>query len=44
MRDILEELPGALMPDLQKESEDPGVPRVVVDDDLVRPTDRKSVV
>ncbi len=38
MRTILEELPGALMPDLQKESEDPGVERDVVDDDLVRPT------
>lgn len=34
----MEELPGALMPDLEKESEDPGVARDVVDDDLVRPT------
>ena len=38
MRTILEELPGALMPDLEKESEDPGVARDVIDDDLVRPT------
>lgn len=38
MRAILEDLPGALMPDLRKESEDPGVKVEVVDDDLIRPT------
>lgn len=37
MRDILEELPNALMPDLALESEAPGVIRDLVDDDLVRP-------
>ncbi len=37
MRDILEELPNALMPDLALESEAPGVLRDLVDDDLVRP-------
>jgi Ni,Fe-hydrogenase III large subunit len=37
MRDLLEELPHALLPDPARESEDPGVERVVQDDDLVRP-------
>lgn len=37
MRDILEELPHALLSDPARESEDPGVPREVHDDDLVRP-------
>jgi NADH:ubiquinone oxidoreductase subunit D len=37
MRDILEELPNALMPDLALQSEAPGVVRVALDDDLVRP-------
>jgi Ni,Fe-hydrogenase III large subunit len=37
MRDILEELPNALMPDLALQSEAPGVARTNLDDDLVRP-------
>jgi Ni,Fe-hydrogenase III large subunit len=37
MRDILEALPGALFPDLQKESDDPGVESALLGDDLVRP-------
>ena len=37
MRDILEELPNALMPDLALQSEAPGVVRTSLDDDLVRP-------
>jgi Ni,Fe-hydrogenase III large subunit len=37
MRDILEELPNALMPDLALQSEAPGVARMGLDDDLVRP-------
>ena len=37
MRDILEELPHALLPDPTRESEDPGIARDVDDDDLVRP-------
>ncbi len=37
MRTILEELPFALFPDLQKESDDPGVKSDLLDDDLVRP-------
>lgn len=37
MRTILEELPFALFPDLQKESDDPGVQSDPLDDDLVRP-------
>jgi Ni,Fe-hydrogenase III large subunit len=37
MRDILEELPHALLPDPTRESDDPGIPRDLHDDDLVRP-------
>ncbi len=37
MRTILEALPNALFPDLQKESDDPGVKSDLLDDDLVRP-------
>jgi len=37
MRDILEALPHALLPDPARESEDPGIAREVYDDDLVRP-------
>lgn len=37
MRTILEALPGALFPDLQKETDDPGVESNLLDDDLVRP-------
>jgi len=43
MRDILEELPNALMPDLALESEAPGVLRDLVDDDLVRPSAEEDV-
>ncbi len=38
MRELLEELPHALLPDPARESEDPGVAREVHDDDLVRPS------
>jgi Ni,Fe-hydrogenase III large subunit len=37
MRQILEELPHALLPDPERESDDPGVTRDHLDDDLVRP-------
>jgi Ni,Fe-hydrogenase III large subunit len=37
MRDLLEELPHALLPDPTRESEDPGIARDALDDDLVRP-------
>jgi NADH:ubiquinone oxidoreductase subunit D len=37
MRDLLEQLPHALLPDPTKESEDPGLRHDVHDDDLVRP-------
>jgi Ni,Fe-hydrogenase III large subunit len=37
MRSILEELPHALLPDPEQQSDDPGVPRDAIDDDLVRP-------
>lgn len=37
MRDLLEELPHALLPDPTRESEDPGLEREPQDDDLVRP-------
>ncbi len=37
MRDLLEELPHALLPDPTRESEDPGIARDACDDDLVRP-------
>jgi Ni,Fe-hydrogenase III large subunit len=37
MRDLLEELPHALLPDPTRESEDPGLGRDAQDDDLVRP-------
>ena len=37
MRHLLEDLPGALLPDPTRESEDPGVRRISLDDDLVRP-------
>jgi|GEM_PF-1396586 len=38
MRELLEELPHALLPDPARESEDPGVARELHDDDLVRPS------
>lgn len=37
MRDLLEELPHALLPDPTRESEDPGLGRDAQDDELVRP-------
>jgi len=37
MRDLLEELPHALLPDPTRESEDPGLAREPQDDELVRP-------
>jgi Ni,Fe-hydrogenase III large subunit len=37
MRDLLEQLPHALLPDPTRESEDPGLRHDVQDDDLVRP-------